>query len=42
MLRNLKDITNLKVEHFVFEQVEYFRYLGLNNNGRNNMYSEVR
>jgi len=42
MSRNLEDITNLKVENFVFEQVEDFKYLVVNINYRNNVHSEVR
>jgi len=42
MSRNLEDMTNLKVGHFVFEQVEGFKYLEVNINHRNNMHSKVR
>lgn len=42
MSRNQEDIANLKIEHFVFEKVEDFKYLGVNVNHINNMHSEVR
>lgn len=39
---NLEDITNVKIEHFVFEQVKNIKYLGVNINHRNNMHSKVK
>lgn len=38
---NPEDIANLKVEHFVFEKVEDFKYLVVNINHRNNTHSEI-
>lgn len=42
MLRDPKDIANLKVEHFMFKKVKDFKSLGVNVYHRNNMHSEVR
>lgn len=42
MLRNLEYVTNLKVDHSVFEQADDFKYLGVNINHGNNMHTEAQ
>lgn len=40
MSQDPEDITNLKVEHFVFEKLKDFKYLRVIISHRNNMHSE--
>lgn len=42
MFQNLKNMTNLKVRHFVIKLVEDFKYLGVNINCKNNINNEIQ
>jgi len=42
MTRGTRDISDLIVENYTFQQVENFKYLGANINQYNNMHNEIK